>query len=429
MRRRTVVVLTLLNATILVASLAFYLSSRKIPPPDQRNVPSPAGQKAQSSWRAAVTNFITTNIVVRTNAFHWSQIESPDYRKYVSNLRAIGCPELTIKDIILTDVMKAFAEKRGKFYHNGRDLNYWETDEKRLLTQKQLTDREKQLAEIDKDVPAILRELLGINYERELNKYFVDTQEDERRLAFLAPEKSQRILELRDVFEGQKELIQANYQNPEELARKLAEVRQREEQELKSLLTPQEFLNYQLRTSETANWLRKRLVGFNPTEEEFRSIFLEAQRQGEFAALSVDQTNPETVSKLDALIKNVVNPSRVVDFEKTGDAEYQNLSRLAARFELSGKLVEDVASIKTIVEQEKGNLLRLRLYTQSERAKMLEEIQRETEKTLIEALGPEAYAVYVQESGQWLKTLPQDPVSVQEKALILAPDISEPDLQ
>src|SRR5262245_55092968 len=39
-------------------------------------------------------------VAAKNPEFHWSQIESPDYREYISNLRAIGCPEATIRDII-----------------------------------------------------------------------------------------------------------------------------------------------------------------------------------------------------------------------------------------------------------------------------------------------------------------------------------------
>lgn len=44
--------------------------------------------------------------------FHWSQIESGDYRIYVANLRAIGCPEQTIRDIITADVDSLYAARR-----------------------------------------------------------------------------------------------------------------------------------------------------------------------------------------------------------------------------------------------------------------------------------------------------------------------------
>jgi hypothetical protein len=52
----------------------------------------------------------------RTNVqpFQWSQLESTDYRSYIANLRGIGCPEQTIRDIITADVDSVFAKRRDK---------------------------------------------------------------------------------------------------------------------------------------------------------------------------------------------------------------------------------------------------------------------------------------------------------------------------
>ena len=50
-------------------------------------------------------------IVYQTNDFRWSQLESTDYRQYIANLRAIGCPELTLRDIIMTDFYNRETEK------------------------------------------------------------------------------------------------------------------------------------------------------------------------------------------------------------------------------------------------------------------------------------------------------------------------------
>src|ERR1017187_7056698 len=36
--------------------------------------------------------------------FDWRQVESGDYLQYIANLRAIGGPEKTIKDVIVADV-------------------------------------------------------------------------------------------------------------------------------------------------------------------------------------------------------------------------------------------------------------------------------------------------------------------------------------
>ena len=48
----------------------------------------------------------------KAKPFHWSQVESRDYRAYVANLRTIGCPELTIRDIISADVESLYTARR-----------------------------------------------------------------------------------------------------------------------------------------------------------------------------------------------------------------------------------------------------------------------------------------------------------------------------
>jgi hypothetical protein len=44
--------------------------------------------------------------------FNWSQLESSDYRTYVANLRSIGCPEQTIRDIVAADLDNAYYAPR-----------------------------------------------------------------------------------------------------------------------------------------------------------------------------------------------------------------------------------------------------------------------------------------------------------------------------
>src|SRR6187551_13474 len=52
----------------------------------------------------------TTNTI--TQKINWRIVESEDYRQYIENLRAIGCPEETIRDIIIADVNKLFEARR-----------------------------------------------------------------------------------------------------------------------------------------------------------------------------------------------------------------------------------------------------------------------------------------------------------------------------
>src|SRR5712691_787160 len=59
------------------------------------------------------TNAVRTNVIVRRLHFSWEDVESDDYAKYIGNLREIGCPESTIRDIIVADVNQLYAKKQA----------------------------------------------------------------------------------------------------------------------------------------------------------------------------------------------------------------------------------------------------------------------------------------------------------------------------
>src|ERR1051326_5188840 len=61
--------------------------------------------------QAAQTSASRTNVIVRRQFFSWREVESADYPTYIANLRDIGCPEQTIRDIIIADVNALYARK------------------------------------------------------------------------------------------------------------------------------------------------------------------------------------------------------------------------------------------------------------------------------------------------------------------------------
>ena len=78
--------------------------------------------------------------------FHWRQLESTDYRIYIANLRGIGCPEQTLRDIITADVDSQYAPRR-------REL------QNRALSKSAL---ESGLRTLEHEEVALLDNLLGI---------------------------------------------------------------------------------------------------------------------------------------------------------------------------------------------------------------------------------------------------------------------------
>jgi hypothetical protein len=63
---------------------------------------------------------------VEAAPFRWSRLVSAkDYRTYIANLRAIGCPESTIEDIVRGDTQRAFSWERRQLNLDGSGKGPW----------------------------------------------------------------------------------------------------------------------------------------------------------------------------------------------------------------------------------------------------------------------------------------------------------------
>ncbi len=414
MKARFIVILLLLNVAAVAAGFVYFSGYWGA----QTGLEREAAQTELAAWKARVgapvaSALAAPQFVYQTNDFHWSQLESTNYREFIVNLRAVGCPERTIKDIIITDVMRLYAQRRGQFYHNGRPFQYWETDDKRKLTEPQIEERDAELAQIDKDLPAVLRELLGINYERELNKFFVDADEDNSRLGFLSEDQRTQVLSLREKFEGKREHILYALQNGKPAPSDMEELRQIDQEQdeaLAQVLTPQEKDQYELSTSATADRLRQQLIGFNPTQEEFLDLY---QRQKAIDdAYEFEDANDPTVSAAKASdeaeamksFKESLTDDRVAQLDRSQDPDYQNLCVLSQRYDLPADAAGTLLDMRQAVEEERQKLLSDKNIAPERVEAALQAIQAETEKAARETLGEKAFTQYSQ-SAAWIKNL------------------------
>ena len=95
----------LLNLGLLVG-LIFLQASRParevgLPPPPVLHNPSPENIKM------AVTP--PSSMPAEPQSFRWCQLDAKDYHVYVKNLRAVGCPESTVRAIVRADVHAVFS--------------------------------------------------------------------------------------------------------------------------------------------------------------------------------------------------------------------------------------------------------------------------------------------------------------------------------
>ena len=135
----------------------------------------------------------STPAICVTNRFHWRMIETTNYEEYVANLRAVGCPEKTIRDIILADVEKHYAARRRAA---GVNDSFWLAGNRRRAAERA---REKELGALKQEQAALIRRSLGIEWYADSDHMF-DSFEDQALIRFILgpmPEETlQRVVHL-----------------------------------------------------------------------------------------------------------------------------------------------------------------------------------------------------------------------------------------
>ena len=210
-----------------------------------------------------------------SSGFHWRNMETADYRTYVENLRAIGCPEQTVRDIVITDVSRLYASRQAALLTQGKTPKFWQQPEP--VTEEQSVQQLQQLAPLGREKTETIRSLLAIDPATEQRKSQQGVTYPENRLGNLPLEKQDQVSLVREEFNEKWNQVSAGDRQTESAEDEVsAELRRLDEERLARLaqiLTPQEFQEHELQTSWTAIQLRDQLSAFQPTEAEFLKIY------------------------------------------------------------------------------------------------------------------------------------------------------------
>ena len=235
MRGRTILIVSIGLNLLLVA--AWYLTAKPAAP----KIASTIAPHARSS-----SNPASVAPLYRKQFFSWSEIESDDYEKYITNLRAIGCPEQTIRDIILADVNKLYDERKSAEDQTPEHFKVLEAERRALLAQ-----------------------LLGADWDAvERNAGFAFS-----RVAFTDPLLNNLPAEIRAKVQ---EILQRWSQQAVTDDRAAAVLEQKMRLELAGILSPAQLDELLSRYSANAVSLNNRLAElkfFKTTPQEFRALF------------------------------------------------------------------------------------------------------------------------------------------------------------
>lgn len=374
-------------------ALAFLLLRAKQPaaPPAPAEIAS-----VEESTNAAPSS--KTNVVVRRQFFHWNEIESDDYTVFIANLRRIGCPELTVRDIIIADVNQMFAQRRAQEIVTA-ESQWWRTEPDLDATEAALA----QMSKLEEDRVALLTRLLGPNW----NVNFTSPSErgtvalNGPVLGRLEPDVKRRVQELAAANSRKAQ----QYIEAQRAAGKtidpieLAKLRNEHRTELAKILPPDALEEYLLRYSANSEAMRQQLRGFNATADEFRAIFRARDSIDNEIALLYGSEDPATVrarqeleKRRDAAVAAALGPDRAPLYQATSDPLFREAQFMAEQSGAPPEKVLPLYQLQVESARERDRINRDANLSASEKASQIRAVAEQEEAARKKVLGIEEEA-------------------------------------
>lgn len=378
----------------------------------ESTVANPAKAKASGTAATGSGGAIDTSDV---DPKLWEGLAAGDFAGLTAKLQAAGFPPAVVRAIVSAQVGESFAARRKALTASQGNRPFWVND--------QPNDPKIQAAlrELSKEQTKLMKELLGASandyddpsYAAMMRRQFGDLPKDKIEMINRVRQDYSELTN--DIYTaagmgGGGPITMTN----EERA-KIALLQKEQREDIKQLLSPQEFEDYELRTNNTANSMRYNLSAFEPSEQEFRTIFA-LQRafdekfntqslvgaQGTPAAQELMRQRTEAQKQLTAEIKAQLSPERAAEYERAIDYNYQQISRVVQRLDLPKETAAQVWAVQKEIEQRS---VALRSLPPADRNDQLAALAAEANARLISSLGQRGLDVYKQYGGYWLQNL------------------------
>jgi hypothetical protein len=326
-------------------------------------------------------------------------IVSADLAKYAENLRRVGCPEQTIKDLMLAEVNRLYAPRERALKVRPDDVAPWE---------KAATyDRrggETKLRQLLEEKRALLKNLTGVDVGIDMPSRLAgrDVERFQGAFASLPDVKRDQVRSIQENYWAQSDDIKQKtmgYLEPEDRDHFLR-IKTERRDALASVLTPRELQDYELATSETAPALRNRFQGFDVTDDEFRKIFDYVQPLDE--KFSLNRRNPDPVNDeftaargqaekdVQQYIQSVLGDDRYNEWQRSRDPAYQAINQAGTAAGLSKDAILQAYQAQQQVQDQTQRILQDPNLTPDQRSQSLNELRTATQQRLQQTFGDKA---------------------------------------
>lgn len=331
----------------------------------------------------------------------WGNLDTSDLKHLLTQLRERGFPEPIVRRILRQLVKETFqlgAHQARYSLENPFWKDVWgnEATKKDLKTVREARDFLKELfgadaGEGDNEIDAEMMALSGLPPDKYLQVIAIvaDYQDLTSDL------RSEAMVNGIQVFV------------PGELE-KLQFLERKKREDLQRVLSSLELEDYLMRTSLGADWLRRTLAGFQPSENEFKNIFRAMEQRVAIKGGSVGDPSKDfqlyssAMRELQKDLTSVLGPERAAEYTLATDPQTASLTRLLARLELPLGRAKEITSLQTqtmsVVTQVRANS---GLSAQDKQIQ-LTALQSETRQKITGLLGERGAEAYQQNLGRWL---------------------------
>lgn len=246
--------------------------------------------------------------------WRWSSIESEDMEQYIANLRAMGCPEQTIADIIRGKVYAMYQERVNRIFNPL--ARYWSTAE--------------EIRAVDEKVRAIRKErdqlLAGAGME---GVQGVGS-------SGIASEKQRYIDEALTRYPKQVLGLDATAEERQAAL----EARKARVAYLSQVLTPDELLTYRVTQDGNSGGIAFLLRPVHPTDEEFRAVF--SALDGE----NLSVTNGFLAPAVEAKLEQALGDERYAEYQAQHTPENAAVNMFGYLHHLTDSQIQQLKAVR-----------------------------------------------------------------------------------
>jgi len=403
---RTLLISLALN--LVLTGVLFALHARLPKPPSVVvTEESPAAPKETITSPEVATQTTSNRSAI---PFQWQMLETNDPRAYVAKLRGVLCPEHVLRELLVQKLEKHYRPKlevapvryepwigRDRRDSDGRDVRL-------------------QVANLKREQAALIRDLLGYDWNSEVSREWSREAVAGVYLGFLTDLRAQQVMaqvmESMQKLEGEFSIFGSRIIIDDDLVQ-VARFRSDITLELGRFLTPTELDELETRAQLGLVLLDQlHLDGMDATGAELRAIMQASRSYRDFLTtilLERGSRNEEPDlspkrGEFEAALVTSLGAARFAEFQRAQDKDFRDAFRFTKELELPRAVAVSLYAAQRAAEAQSREITSDPNFTAEERKAALEVLQTATTATVANALGKQ-FTNYFNGNGRWLKQL------------------------